>query len=587
MSLEEIIAVARGLKPADLVIRNARVVDVLSGEIFSTDVAVHAGRVAGFGNYEGLQALDLEGRWLCPGFIDAHLHIESTMLTPPEFARIVSPLGTTSVVCDPHEIGNVLGMEGIGYMLRSSADLPVNIFVMASSCVPATHLETSGAELNAGDLELLMEQERVLGLAEMMNFPGVLDGDPDVLAKLRAAAGHPIDGHAPGLSGRDLSAYVAAGIGSDHECVTASEALEKLRLGMHIMVREGSTEKNLKEIVKIINRGNSHRFLLCSDDRDPADLLTEGHIDYNIRLTIAEGIEPVVAVQMATINTANYFGLRDLGAVAPGYRADLVALDDLESVKVSTVLKDGQFVFQDGKAAPFAVEAPAPHTRETVNISAPSLDRLGVEAFPGSDVTASAEAEAALRMKVIGIVPGQIVTETRLLEPKLVHGMAVADPARDILKIAVFERHHATGNVGVGFVQGMGLRGGAIATSVAHDSHNVIVVGATDADMRAAVFAVAEMQGGAVVVSDGEVQATLPLPVAGLMSERPGREVADALQEVIAAAHDLGCSLPDPLSTLSFMALPVIPELKITDMGLVDVAGFELTDLFEYVQELI
>lgn len=586
MSLEEIIAVSRGLKPADLVIKNARVVDVLSGDIFATDVAVYAGRVAGFGRYEGNSVLDLEGRWLAPGFIDAHLHIESTMLTPPEFARVVSPLGTTAVVCDPHEIANVLGIEGIGYMLRSSADLPVTVYVMAPSCVPATHLESSGAQLTAVDLELLMDQERVLGLAEMMNYPGVLDADPEVLGKLRAAAGRPIDGHAPGLSGRDLCAYVAAGIGSDHECVTASEALEKLRLGMHIMVREGSSAHNLNEIIKAVNQGNSHRFMHCSDDRHPGDLLSEGHIDHNIRLAIAAGLKPMVAIQMATINAAGYFGLKDLGAVAPGYRADLVALDDLKNIKVSMVLKDGHIVFQDGKAAPFDTEPPGPLTRDTVKISAPSLDRLGVKASAGGITSALTAVEGAATMKVIGIVPGQIVTELRLLEPKLVHGMAVADPARDILKIAVFERHHATGNVGVGFVQGMGLKAGAIATSVAHDSHNVIVVGTTDADMRAAVFAVSEMQGGAAVVSDGEVLVTLPLPVAGLMSERPAGEVASSLREVVAAAHDLGCTLPDPLITLSFMALPVIPELKITDMGLVDVSKFEVVELFEYAKEL-
>lgn len=567
MSLAESIAVARGLMPADLAIHNARVVNVFSGDIIATGVAVHAGRVAGFGSYKGREVIDLEGRWLCPGFMDAHLHIESTMLTPPEFARVVSPRGTTAVVCDPHEIANVLGVEGVGYMLRASAGLPVRVFVMASSCVPATHLETSGAALSAGDLELLMEQDRVLGLAEMMNFPGVLEADPEVLAKLRTAAGRPVDGHAPGLSGKDLAAYIGAGIGSDHECVTAQEALEKLRLGMHIMVRQGSTEQNLPELVKIVDRGNAHRFLLCSDDRDPADLLAEGHIDHNIRLAIAEGLEPVVAVQMATINPARYFGLKDLGAIAPGYKADLVALDDLEKVSVSLVFQEGRIVARAGRTVAFPEEPASLAHHDTVNISAPSLDRLEVSAGTGP-------------MKVIGVVPGQIVTELRLLEPRVVHGRAVADPERDILKIAVFERHRATGNVGVGFIQGIGIRRGALATSVAHDSHNIIVVGDNDADMRAAVFAVADMQGGAAVVLEGQMLAELPLPVAGLMSELPAEQVAAQAREINAAAAGLGCTLADPLITLSFMALPVIPALKITDMGLVDVGRFELVDLF-------
>jgi len=568
LNIEEIIQVGRGEKIADLLLKNARVVDVLSGDIISTDVALHAGRVAGFGSYKGQETMDLEGRFLCPGFIDGHIHVESTMLIPPEFARTVSPRGTTSVVIDPHEIANVLGIEGINYMLRASAGLPVAFYIMLPSCVPATDMETSGAVLSSGDLALMLPRKRVIGIAEMMNYPGVLAGDREVLNKIRIADGRRVDGHAPGLSGKDLCAYIDAGISSDHECVSADEAREKLRLGMYIMVREGTTEKNLKELVKIITPENSRRFMLVTDDRHPGDLLKEGHIDHNIRMAIAEGVPSMTAIQMATINTASYFGIRDIGAVAPGFKADLTVLDDLEKVTVSRVIKDGRVVADKGRALAFETEPPTSVIRGTVNIDNASLVDMSVNAEGG-------------KIKVIGVVPGQIVTRSLLLDPKLEDGKVVADQERDIIKIAVVERHTASGNVGLGFLQGMGLKKGAMATSVAHDSHNVIVVGANDADMREAVIEIARMNGGAVVVEDGQVLAKLPLPVAGLMSDQPARDVAAAVSEVIGAAHDLGCVLTDPLITLSFMALPVIPELKLTDKGLVDVEKFELTGLWE------
>ncbi|MBE3074934.1 MAG: adenine deaminase [Actinobacteria bacterium] len=569
MNLEEIIAVGRGLKPADLVIRNARLVDVLSSNIVATDVAVHAGWVAGLGSYDGETVIDLEGRYLCTGFIDAHLHIESTMLTPPEFARAVVGHGTTAVVCDPHEIANVLGIEGINYMLRASAGLPVTVYVMLPSCVPATTMETSGAQLTSRDLSLLLTQNRVLGIAEMMNYPGVLAGDPDVLDKIRIADGRRVDGHAPGLTGKDLCAYIDAGIHSDHECVTAAEAKEKLGLGMYIMAREGSTARNLQEIVSIITSENSRRFMHCTDDRHPGDLLGAGHIDHNIRRAIAAGVAPLIAIQMATINPAAYFGLKDTGAVAPGFKADFAVLDDLETVTVSKVFKAGQVVAQDGAATAFKSESPGRIIRSTVNIRKSGTEQLRIKA-------------AGQRLKVIGVVPDQIITNKLVLGAAIDDaGFAVSDPGRDILKIAVFERHLASGNVGLGFVQGMGLKQGAIATSVAHDSHNVIVVGASDDDMWAAVREIIRMQGGAAVVAGGEVLASLPLPVAGLMSDRPAAEVAAGSQAVIEAAWGLGCQLPDPLITLSFLALPVIPQLKLTDRGLVDVEQFELVGLWE------
>ncbi|MHB0867377.1 MAG: adenine deaminase [Thermoleophilia bacterium] len=569
MSLEEIIAVGRGLQPADLVIRNARVVDVLACDIVTTDVAVHAGMVAGLGSYEGETVIDLEGRYLCPGFIDAHLHIESTMLTPPEFARAVVPHGTTAVVCDPHEIANVLGIEGINYMLRASAGLPVTVYVMLPSCVPATDMETSGAQLTSRDLSLLLTQNRVLGIAEMMNYPGVLAGDKEVLDKIRIADGRRVDGHAPGLTGKDLCAYIDAGIHSDHECVTAAEAREKLGRGMYIMAREGSTARNLDAIASIITSENCRRFMHCTDDRHPGDLLGDGHIDHNVRQAIAAGVAPLIAIQMATINPAAYFGLTDTGAVAPGYRADFAVLDDLEAVKVSKVFKAGRVVAQDGEASAFQAEAPGRIIRSTVNIRKSGPEQLRVKA-------------AGQRLKVIGVVPDQIITEKLVLGATLDDaGYAVADPERDLLKIAVFERHLASGNVGLGFVQGMGLKQGAIASSVAHDSHNVIVVGVSDDDMWAAVQQVIRMQGGAAVVAGGEVLASLPLPVAGLMSDRPAAEVAAGSQSLIEAARGLGCPLADPLITLSFLALPVVPELKLTDRGLVDVERFELVGLWE------
>ncbi|MHB1325645.1 MAG: adenine deaminase [Thermoleophilia bacterium] len=580
--LEDIIRVGRGDQPADLLLQNARVVDVFSGEIINTDVALHAGRVAGFGRYEALARMDLEGRYLCPGFIDGHIHIESSMLTPPEFARAVVPRGTTAIVCDPHEIANVLGIEGINYMLHASAGLPVTVYVMLPSCVPATRMETSGAELTSGDLALLLPRKRVIGIAEMMNYPGVIAGDREVLNKIRIAGHRRVDGHAPGLTGKDLCTYVDAGIHSDHECVTADEAREKLRLGMYIMIREGTTEKNLEELITVVNSQNSRQFMLVTDDKHPEDLIELGHIDHLVRMAIARGVEPMMAVQMATINTAAYFGLRDVGAVAPGFRADFAILDDLERVKVSRVIKDGQVVAEAGRALPFESESPARGIRGTVNIDNDSIVDLSVRA-EGEDAAAgkTAGGMAARRLRVIGIVPGQIVTEKLLVEPKVEAGLVVSDPERDILKMAVVERHTASGNVGLGFVKGMGLKRGAIASSVAHDSHNVIVVGVSDADMRAAVIEIAKMNGGAVVVVDGRPLASLPLPVAGLMSDQPIKDVVAAVREVIGAAAELGCQLPDPLISLSFLALPVVPSLKLTDLGLVDVERFELVGLWE------
>jgi len=477
------------------------------------------------------------------------------------------PRGTTAVVCDPHEIANVLGLDGIHYMLDASDGLPLMVFVMASSCVPATHLETAGASLSADDLATLLDHPRVLGLAEMMNFPGVLFGVPDVLAKLEMAhaRGVPIDGHSPGLTGRDLQAYVAAGVRSDHECTQLEEAREKLRAGMYLLIREGTTEHNLAELLPVVTPENARRCLLVSDDRHPADLMDKGHMDYSIRLAVRQGLNSVTAIQMVTLNAAERFRLWDRGAVAPGYRADLAILDNLEDLNVEKVFSRGRLVAENGEMLPVT----PPET-----VAAPPSVKVDWE---GLSLAIPAEGK---RARVIGVVEGQIIAEPLELPVKRENGLAVADVERDILKLAVIERHHATGNVGLGFVQGMGLRRGALASTVAHDSHNLIVVGTNDADMTVAARAVAKMGGGLAAVADGQVVGQLPLPVAGLMSEEPLETVRRAMDGLLAAAHDLGSPLHNPFMTLSFLALPVIPTLKLTDKGLVDVNKFDFVPLF-------
>jgi adenine deaminase len=563
---QSLIKAARGDAPADTLLRNARLVNVRSGEVHDADIAVYGGRIAGFGDYEAKETIDLDGRFVCPGLIDAHVHIESSMVTVPEFVRAVVPRGTTAVVTDPHEIANVLGVAGIRYMLDCSEGLPLHVFAMLSSCVPATDMETSGAQLEAADLEPLFHHPRVIGLAEVMNFPGVFLGVPAVLAKIEAAGERPVDGHAPGLSGLPLNAYAAAGIGSDHECTELEEAREKIRRGMHIFIREGTTARNLKALLPLVTPANAVNCSFCTDDRHPEDLLEEGHIDALIRMAVSEGLDPITAIQMATINTANYFGLRGLGMVAPGYRADLVVFDDLEDFRARTVFSDGRVVARDGE---YAGSRPTP----------PAAPGSGVQ-VKWDAVSFEIPAGVGARARVIQAIPEQIVTGQSVEEMKIEDGRAVQDPGRDLLKIAVIERHGATGNVGVGFVKGFGLKRGAIASTVAHDNHNIVVVGATDTDMMAAARAVAETNGGQAVVDGGEVLASVPLPIAGLMSDLPLEDVRDRIEEMTRAAEQLGGTLPDPLMTMSFLALAVIPELKITDHGLVDVGEFSLVPLF-------
>ena len=563
---QDLIAAARGELEVDLLLTGGSIANVLSGEIYRSDVAIFKGRIAGFDCCSAARVLDVGGKILAPGFIDGHVHIESSMVTVPEFARAVVPRGTTTVIADPHEIANVWGEVGIRYMLRSSRDLPLNVFVMLPTCVPATNLETAGANLGADALAGLMKDGGVLGLAEVMNYPGVIFRDPEVMKKLSLAKGRPVDGHCPGLSGRDLSAYVSAGIRSDHECTTIDDAREKLRAGMYIMLREGSAAKNLLDLLPLVNAKNARQFLFVSDDRHPADILSDGHIDFMVKTAIEHGLDPIIVLQIASINAAQCFGLQDLGAIAPGYRADIAVLDDLEHASVARVIKDGRVVAEEGDLIA-RLPAPARPEHESMRIGP-----LGLRSFE-----IRAEEWPA---RVIGVVPHQIITRSLRLLPKIVAQKVVSDPDRDILKMAVVERHRATGNVGLGLVQGTGLARGAIATSVAHDSHNIAAVGVSDEEMLAAVLAVKKMGGGLVAVADGRTLASLPLPVAGLLSEGYMRDVAEEIAECIDAAHELGSKLEDPFMTLSFLCLPVIPELKLTDRGLVDVAKFRLVEMF-------
>ncbi len=566
MELPDLLAVARGDRPADLLLRNAGLVNVLSGEVHPADIAIAGGVIAGLGaGYEALEAIDLEGRFVAPGFLDAHVHIESSMVPPAEFARAVVPRGVTTVVTDPHEIGNVLGLAGIRFMLEESEGSPLDVLVNAPSCVPATHLETSGAGLEADDLATLLDHPRVLGLAEVMNYPGVIAGSGDVLAKLHTFRGRPIDGHCPGLSGHRLNAYAAAGIGNDHECTAAEEALRKLRAGLTIFLREATNARNLRALLPLVLPVTERRLCLCTDDRHPADLLEEGSIDHLVRIAIAEGVDPVVAIRMATLNPAEHYGLKDRGAIAPGRRADLVVFRDLAAPRAEMVFRSGRLVARNGRLLNDETRPPR-SLPPTVHIDAERLD-FSIRA-------------AGNRVRVIGAIANQLVTESLVMDAAFRHDQAVADPGRDLLKMAVVERHRGTGRMGLGFVRGVGLQRGAIAGTVAHDHHNLVVIGADDASMRTAALAVAKAGGGLAAAEGENVLSLLPLPLAGLMSDRPIEEVRDDMQGLLAAAQGLGTALHDPYMAMSFLALEVIPALKLTDLGLVDVERFEIVPLF-------
>jgi adenine deaminase len=568
LDLNEIIRAALGEKRVDLLIKNARIVNVLSGEIYPAHIAVDGGLIVGFGDYQAAHVLDLEGKFVAPGFIDGHMHMESSMIEPTEFSRVVIPKGTTTVVVDPHEIANVRGIEGIKYILRANKVVPLDIYAMVPSCVPATPLETSGACLTAEDIGPSFTVDRILGLGELMDFPGVLDKNPHVLHKLNVKGVKRIDGHAPGVSGKNLYAYIAAGAVSDHECTTHDEALEKLRLGMYIMIREGSVTRDLDALLPLVTPVNMRRCMFVTDDREPIDLMNEGHMNFVVKKAISRGMDPTVAIAMATINTAEYFGLKNIGAVAPGYIADLIVIKDFKDFEITHVFKKGRLVASEGKPL-FTMQRldPTP-VMNTVRLPQLSPDSFRVEA-------------KGEYINVIGLVPHQIITRKLRMKAKIVNGEAVSDPENDVLKMVVVERHNATGNIGKSFITGFGIKKGALASTVGHDSHNLIILGANDSDMLAAAKRIGEIHGGQVVVVDGKVLAELPLPIGGLMSDMSLEEVKERLDKLDEVTTALGATTQHPFMTLSFMALPVIPELKVTDKGLVDVNKFDFIDIFQ------
>ncbi len=568
MDLKEKITLALGNEPVDLLLKNANVVNVFSGRIHNASIAVHKDLIVGFGDYETKHAVDLNGAFVAPGFIDGHIHLESSMLTIAELARNVVPLGTTSVVTDPHEIANVHGLAGIKYILDSSEGLPLRVFVMFPSCVPATPFETSGATLGSDDMVKFREHERILGLAEMMNFPGVILMDQDVLKKINVFKDKIIDGHAPGLSGKNLTAYRIAGIGSDHECCGLEEAREKLDIGMKIMIREGSAAKNLDSLLPLVDSHNSRNIMLVADDLHPDDILSKGHLNYLLQRVRGKGLDPVRAIQMVTINPASYFGLKNVGAILPGYKADFVILEDLEKFRVKSVYSSGLKISEEGQYIGTFANLDVSKLPPSCNVA---WDRV-------SDFKVIAEGAS---VNVIQVIPGQIVTKRSVEKTPSVNGMVSSDVERDLLKIAVIERHRGSGAYAVGLIKGFGLKKGAIASSVAHDSHNIVVVGVNDSDMLIAAKMISEMEGGLAVVVDGEARASLPLTIGGLMSNLPIREVKTRLTDCETATRNLGCSLDAPFATLSFMALTPIPEIKITDQGLFDSTNFQFISLFE------
>lgn len=568
MLLKEVIGAAMGQKRPELVLKNAKLVNVFSGEIYTTDIALDNGYIVGVGTYSGQKEVDLLDCYVCPGLIDGHIHLESSMVTPGEFAKVVLPRGTTSVVTDPHEIANVCGLEGINYIIDCTEDIPLNVFIMAPSCVPATKLDENGAVLDASMVSDLLERQQVLGLAEMMNFPGVLHCDDDVLAKLTAARnkGKIIDGHAPGLSGKGLCGYIAVGIRSDHECTSYDEALEKVRLGQWVMIREGTAGKNMLDLMLLLTSGTSRRCMLVTDDKHPGDLIEEGHLDFMIRSLISQGVDPVNAIQMATLNPAEYFGLKELGAVAPGYRADLLVLSDLNRFTIKDVYKDGKLAVQDGELIPFS----GGRTYSDKVQKSFHMPELKV-----SDLAISGNGS---KMRVIGLVPGQILTRELFFDVLSNHnGTYDSDIEQDLLKLVVVERHKNTGHMGKAFVHGYGLKQGAIASSVSHDSHNLVVIGAEDQAMCLAANAVREHQGGLAIADNNKVLAVLPLPIAGLMSTEAVETVDCQIRVMKELARKLGVpNNIDPFMTLAFLALPVIPELKLTSSGLVKVSEQKL-----------
>lgn len=556
---QRIIAVAAGREKADLVLKNAKYLNVFSNEFLCGDIAVANGLIAGVGKYDGKTEIDVSGKLVLPGFIDAHIHLESSMVTPAEFAKAVVAHGTTTVITDPHEITNVMGIDGVEYMIQASQNLPIDVHFMMPSCVPATEIDESGAELDCKDIDLYLDNKKVLGLAEMMNYVGVINGDKNVLSKIVTSQAHhkKIDGHAPELSGNDLNAYIAAGVYSDHECSTFENALEKLRKGQFIMIREGTAAHNLKALMPLLTQQYYSRCMFATDDKHPSDLLHGGHIDYIVKQALKNGADPIVALKTATHHAARYFLLNNKGAIASGYLADIVVVDNLEDFNVETVFKRGKLVF-DGEVKDF---------------SAPTVDEKLAEkcfdTFHLDSVTPSSfKVDGTLGL--IGLVGGELLTRNLGTADKI-------DVENDILKIACIERHKGTNHIGVGYVKGYSLKSGAVATSVAHDSHNIITVGCNDDDIAVAVNAIKDSKGGIAVVENGKIKALLELPIAGLMSDEPLTTVNEKLENAKSSAYELGADKSiDPFMTLSFLSLPVIPSLRITTKGVFDAEKWKM-----------
>lgn len=567
LSLKKRIAVAAKRVKADLVVKNGKIVNVFTGEIMEGDIAIVDGVIAGIGHYEGVETLDVEGRMIVPGFIDGHVHLESTMLSPTEFAKVLLQHGVTAVITDPHEIANVAGTTGIDYMLKGSGRLPLDIFVMLPSCVPSTSFESSGAILEESHLTPYYRHPQVLGLAEVMDYPSVLHTEPSMMKKLAAAQHKHIDGHASGVDREGLNIYPAAGIRTDHECITAEEAKDRLDLGMYLMIREGTACKNLDALLPAVTMRNSKRCLFVTDDKLLDDLIDEGSVDHIVRLAIKRGLDPITAIQMVTVNAAECFSLRNRGALAPGYIADFVVVDDLEQLPIHAVYKAGECVVRQGKLERQLFPEPV-----SGSSGRSSLPKMNAKAVLLQDFQIPLSAELC---NIIEIIPGQIVTHHRTETVELSGGFFQPSVSKDQMKLAVIERHHATGNIGLGIVKGFRLKKGAIATTVAHDSHNIVIVGASDEDMLAAYKQIIKNEGGLAVVSDQEVIASLPLPIAGLMSDQPYEAVYGSLNELNQALHTIGFDEDfDPFLTLSFLTLPVVPNLKLTDKGLFEFHSF-------------
>lgn len=564
--MEKQIKIANGQIKAEKVFKNAKLVNVFTNEIIEADVALYQGKIVGIGDYEGEEEIDLKGKYLAPSFIDGHVHIESSMVTAGQFAKAIVPRGVTTIIADPHEIGNVKGLEGIEYILDSSEDLALDVYVMLPSCVPSTPFENAGAVLEAEDLVKLKDHPRVLGLGEMMNYPGVFNADPGVIAKLEAFKDMIIDGHGPLIEDKELNAYVAGGVVTEHECSTVEEMKNRLRLGMYIHIREGSAARNLQELIKGVDKDNLNRCIFCTDDKHPSDLLSDGSIDHNIRLAIRAGIDPIDAIKMATLNAAQCYGLRWKGAIAPNYVADMVVIDNLEDFNIEQVYKGGELVAEDNKAIFEVEEKSSQAMMDTVNLKEVSKEDLQIKLESN-------------RVNVIQLEAHSLITRKVEREIELNDGYFQAQG--DLLKVAVIERHNKTGNIGLAIVEGFGLENGAVASTVAHDSHNLIVIGDNDDDILLAIEELERVGGGITMVSAGQVLDTLPLEIAGIMSQKPLDQVNDKLGTMLETAYDkLKISkTADPFMTLAFIALPVIPDLKLTDLGLFDVIDFKFIDL--------